>query len=223
MDAYHLLLGRPLLYDNHGIYDEYANTDSFKYNGKSHALAHLPPSEPHQAKSGKGSKKIPNKSETREECATSKSKPQIALLMVKPNTSEGVEYLTLMTFQEFEDKIPEEPVPKVSLPIKMVLEESPHKGDQTTSDTTVKYDELELSCDEYVEILNELMRPRRAMLWCSPKDLQQLLHISEVRSPSTLSVFKPKSDKRHTSLMSMNFNPKDLRKNPSQKGEVDAY
>jgi len=43
-----------------------------------------------------------------------------------------------------------------------VLEESSYKGDQVISDTSLEYDEFELSCDEYVEIFKELMRPRRA-------------------------------------------------------------
>ena len=44
----------------------------------------------------------------------------------------------------------------------MVLREGPYEDDQATSDTSYEYDEFELSCDEYVEIFKELMRPRRA-------------------------------------------------------------
>jgi len=82
MDACQLLLARPWLFDNHVVYDGHANTYLLKYNGKSLTLAPLPPSEPHKAKSGKGSEKIPQTSETWEECATRKNKARIALLMV---------------------------------------------------------------------------------------------------------------------------------------------
>ena len=72
-----------------------ANTYTLKHNGKSLTLAPLPRLECHKAKPGKGSEKIPHKSGTREDYPTSKSKPQIALLMVKLNISEGVKPLTL--------------------------------------------------------------------------------------------------------------------------------
>jgi len=52
---------------------------------------------PHKIKLGKGSEKNLHKSEIQDECATSKSKPQITLLMVKPNRSEEVNPLCLMT------------------------------------------------------------------------------------------------------------------------------
>jgi len=38
-----LLLGRTSLFDNHVIYDRYANTYAFKCNGHSLILAPLPP------------------------------------------------------------------------------------------------------------------------------------------------------------------------------------
>ena len=43
-----------------------------------------------------GSEKNLHMSEIRDECATSKSKPQILLLMAKPNTSKDVNALSLM-------------------------------------------------------------------------------------------------------------------------------
>ena len=95
-------------------------------------MALLPPHEPHNAKPGKGSKKNLHKRETWEERATSKSKPQIALLMMKPNTSEGAKPLPLVACQELEDETPKVPVPKVPLPIKMVLKEGPYANDQAT-------------------------------------------------------------------------------------------
>ena len=110
MDAYHLLLGRPWLYDNHVIYNGYANTYSLKHNEKNITLAPLPPPEPHKAKSGKESEKIPRKSETREECATSKSKRRITLLMVNLNTSEGVEPLPLVARHEHKSIHPQGPI-----------------------------------------------------------------------------------------------------------------
>jgi len=83
MDAWHLLLSRPWLYDSHVIYVGYAHTYSLKHNGKSLTLAPLSPLKSHKAKPGKGRKKSPYKSETQEECATIKSKLRFALLMVK--------------------------------------------------------------------------------------------------------------------------------------------
>ena len=48
MDACHLLLGRPWLYDNHVIYDGYTNTYSLKHNEKSLTLAPLRLPKPHK-------------------------------------------------------------------------------------------------------------------------------------------------------------------------------
>jgi len=81
--------------------------------------------------------------------------------MVKPNTIKGVEPLLLIVRQELEDEIRKEPVPKVPFPIKMMLGERPYEGDQAISDTSLEYDEFELSCDKHVEVFNKLMRPRR--------------------------------------------------------------
>ena len=69
--------------------------------------------------------------------------------------------LPLLASQELEDETPKAPIPKVPLLIKMVLGKDPYVSDQALSDTSREYDEFELSCDEYVEIFNELMRPRR--------------------------------------------------------------
>jgi len=44
----------------------------------------------------------------------------------------------------------------------MLLREWSYVSDQATSDSSCEYDEFELSCDEYVEISNELKSPRRA-------------------------------------------------------------
>jgi len=85
------------------IYDGYANAYSLKKNGKGLTFALLPLPKPHKAKPGKGSQKSPYRSETREACATRKSKPQIALLMVKPNIVEEVEPLSLIAHEELED------------------------------------------------------------------------------------------------------------------------
>jgi len=56
MYACHLLLGRPWLYDNHLIYNGYANTYSLRHNGHSLVLAHLPLPRPHRIILGKGHK-----------------------------------------------------------------------------------------------------------------------------------------------------------------------
>jgi len=83
---------------------------------------------------------------------------------VKPNVSKGVEPLPFIAFQELEDEIPKELVPKVPLPIKMVLGESPYEADQATSDISLERDEFELSCDNYVEILSELIGLRKLLI-----------------------------------------------------------
>ena len=41
-DACHLLLGRPLLFDNHVIHDGHVNTNAFKYMGRNLTLTPLP-------------------------------------------------------------------------------------------------------------------------------------------------------------------------------------
>jgi len=53
--------------------------------------------------------------------------------MENPNTSEGVEHLPLIACQPLEDKIPREPVPKVPLPIKMLLGEAPYASEAAMS------------------------------------------------------------------------------------------
>jgi len=83
MDACHLLLSRPRLFDNHVIYDGHANTYSPNHNRFSHTLTRLPPLKPLIIKPGKGREKRRYKIETQDESATSKSKPQISLLIVK--------------------------------------------------------------------------------------------------------------------------------------------
>ena len=88
IDGCHLLLGRPWLFDNHVIYDGHANTYSLKHNGCSLTLTPLPPPKPPIIKLNKGREKNLHKSKILDESAASKRKPQIALLMVKPNTSE---------------------------------------------------------------------------------------------------------------------------------------
>ena len=121
MDAPSLLLSRPWMFDNHVIYDGYANTYSLKHNGKSITLAPLPLPKP---KPGKGSKKSPHKSETSKECATSKRKPRNALLMVKPNISEGVKSLPLESHQELEDETSKAPILRSPCPSKWFWKKS---------------------------------------------------------------------------------------------------
>ena len=80
MDACHLLLGKPWLFDNNVVYDGHANIYTLNRNGKSLTLVPLPPPDLHKAKSRKGSEKSSHKSETQEECTTSKSESRIVLL-----------------------------------------------------------------------------------------------------------------------------------------------
>jgi len=117
---------------------------------------------------------------------------------------------------------PQKTVPKVPLPIKNRVKESPYEGDQATSDTSLEYDEFELSCDEYIEIFNKRMRAR-SNAHCFdvlPKIFSNSYTFKKRGVLSTLDVFKPRSGKRHPRLMSMNFNPYDLRENPSQEGRL---
>ena len=90
MDACHLLLGRPWLFDNHVIHDVHANTYAFKYKGRNLNLTLLSPPKPLKSKLGKGSLKSLFMNETRVERAISKSIPLFALLIVESNTCKGV-------------------------------------------------------------------------------------------------------------------------------------
>ena len=81
-----------------GYYVSFHIHGSYKHQAK--ALAFTSFSPPHKYKLNEGCENNPHKSETREKCATSKSKPQIALLVLKPNTSERVEPLPFITHQE---------------------------------------------------------------------------------------------------------------------------
>ena len=82
--------------------------------------------------------------------------------MVKPNISEGVKRLALTAFQKLEDEILKELIPNVILAVKIMARESPYECNQAKRDTSLEYEEFELSYDEYAEIFNELMRLRRA-------------------------------------------------------------
>ena len=86
VDACQLLLGRPLLFDNHVIYDGHT-AYSLSHNGCSLTLTSLPPPKPHNIKLEKENKKSLYKSKTQVEFVTSKSKLQIVLLIVKSNIS----------------------------------------------------------------------------------------------------------------------------------------
>ena len=90
MDACHLLLGRPWLFDNHVIHDGHANTCAFKYMGRNLTLTLLPPHKLLKSKSGTRSEKSLFMSEIHRERAIGKGKPLFALLMVESNRSEGV-------------------------------------------------------------------------------------------------------------------------------------
>ena len=93
------------------------------------------------------------------------------------------------------------------------------------NDPSLEYNEFELSCDEYIGIFNELMRPRR-VAYCfgvPPKIFNSSWMFKKGRVLSTLGIFKLKGDNKLSRLVSMDLNPEDLRKNPSQVGKVDIY
>ena len=93
MDAYHVLLHRPWLFNNHVIHDRHTNTYAFMYKGHSLTLAPLVQPKPLKFKLGKKSEKSLYMSQTQVERAISKSKPLFVLLMVESNTSEEVKPL----------------------------------------------------------------------------------------------------------------------------------
>jgi len=100
----------------------------------------------------------------------------------------------------------------------MVLGEDPYASDQATSGTSHECHDFEISIDEYVEILNELMRHRRATQCFDvlPKIFNNSYTFKNRRVLSTLGVFKLKNRERHASVTSKNFNPKDLGETPLQ-------
>jgi len=157
-------------------------------------LTALSPPKPHKIKPGKGSKLSLFIREIRVECVPNKSKSQIFLLMVKVNTSKVVTLLSLKGHQELENEIPKEPITKISLPIKSVLEESVHEDDQAMNDPSIKCKELGLSYDDYIGIFNELMGPKRTTHYFDV--LLKILNKSYVFKKggvlSMLGIFKPK-------------------------------
>jgi len=74
MDACHLLLGKPWLFDNHVIHYGHANTYAFKYIGHNLTLTPLPTTKLLKYKLGKRNEKSLFMSETHLERAISKSK-----------------------------------------------------------------------------------------------------------------------------------------------------
>jgi len=89
MDACHLLLGKPWLFDNHVIYDRYANTYSLIHTACKLTLAPLPPPKPFILNKGREERKVCIRVKHKMRVPL-KSKPKLPLLMVKPNTSEVV-------------------------------------------------------------------------------------------------------------------------------------
>jgi len=144
--------------------------------------------------------------------------------MVKPNTSERVKPLLLVARQELEYETPKAPIPKALLPIKMVLGKNPYANDQATSYISREYDDFEIFCDEYIEIFNELMRPRRTTQCFDvlPKIFNNAYPFKRRGVLSTLGVIKPKNGKGHARVMTKNFNSKNWRTNPLQGGGVDV-
>ena len=109
LDAFHLLLGRPWLFDNHMSHDRHANTYAFMYMGHNLTWTSLPSPKLLKSKLGMGSEKNLLMSETRVERAISKSKPLFVLPMVESNSSERVKPihpLAQSPLKEFDDVLP---------------------------------------------------------------------------------------------------------------------
>ena len=112
----------------------YNGNYSYKHQGQALVPSSLPP--PRKYKPRESCEKNLYTSEIQDKRTTSKSKPLIVLLLVKPNISEGVEPLTLVTCQGLEDEIPKKPRAKVPLPITIVLGGSLYEGDQAIRGTS---------------------------------------------------------------------------------------
>jgi len=125
------------------------------------------------------------------ESVNSKNKSQIALLMIKPNTSEEVESFSLVVHQELDGVVPKELAPKVSLPLESVLEENTH---EVVNDNYSKLSEDESSCDECIEIFNEFIRPTSANyhFGACPKICNNSYTFKKRSVLSTLGIFRPK-------------------------------
>ena len=113
--------------------------------------------------------------------------------MVIPNTSEEMKPLSLIVHHELENVIPNEPLIKVSSPIKLVLKKSTH-GDEAMSNNSLKPNIDELSYHEYIEIFNEPMEPRRTdhRFRALPKIFNNFYTSKKGGVLSTLSIFKLK-------------------------------
>ena len=68
------------------------------------------------------------------------------------------------------------------------------------------------------------MKPRRATHCFNvlPKIFNNSYTFKKLGVLSTSGIFKSKSSKRHARFMTMNFNLKNSKENPLQRGEVDA-
>ena len=90
MDASHIFLGRPWLFDNQVIHDGHVNIYTFKFKGRNLTLAPFTTPKPHTFKLRRRSEKSLYMSKTSVDKAISKSKPLFALLLVESNKSEVV-------------------------------------------------------------------------------------------------------------------------------------
>lgn len=204
LSASHVLLVRSWMVDCCVSYNGHF---FYKHQGQELAISSYPP--PRKYKPREGCEKSLYMSEIRDERTISKSKHLINLFLVEPNTCEGGEPLPLIARQEPKDEILEKLIPKVPLPITMVLGESICDGDQATRATSLEYDEFKLSCDEFVDIFNELMRLSRATHCFDvlPKIFNNSYTFKKTGVRSTLGVFKPNGGKRRAKLTSQNFSP----------------
>jgi len=157
MHACHLLLGRPWLPDNPVIYDGYANTYSLMHKGCNFTLTCLFLSNRLIVNIRKGRGKSLHQSKTRDECDTSKSKPQISLLMFKPNTRRRwtLYILCLQYFLKLHGLTLGNP-----LPSKTCLEVKLGELGQTISTSSLTAHGLHLSSDECIKVLNKLMKTK---------------------------------------------------------------
>jgi len=145
-------------------------------------------------------------SKTRVERTISKSKTLFRLLLVEPNTTNGV---TLFH-------------PFIQSPLKFWDETFYGMKPLDDQCLTLEYKptlSFNMSFDEYIKILNKLMSVKPYVFNCFDKKALNSFKNSYMfkrgGALSTLAIFKPKGTVKYLRLMFMDFNIKDLRENPS--------
>ena len=102
MDACHILLGRPWMYDRRVMHNGYLNTYSFTKNGKKITLNPMSPSELHKIK--------PQKSQTQSDLLLTCGEP---LLKASQHEFEALKEWILQVQEEPETPLPSHPIAKV--------------------------------------------------------------------------------------------------------------